>query len=159
MGCSPTAWLKLNDSYQVSTEKPSLLIDTLCEGTPPSRHEQKLLIFLFCLNNFGGSLLDPWFNNSQKFFIGLTGSWVSGYSLLQLVNAHEEENMKDGSTVKTTTGCSSRGPGFCTQNSWGTQQPSVAPVVGALLPSSGICQHPHSCAQTHSQTHEWRNKI
>lgn len=48
-----------------------------------------------------------------------------------------ERGLRDGSTVKST-GDSSRGPGFNPQHPHGGSQPSLAPILGNTMPSSGF---------------------
>jgi hypothetical protein len=60
-------------------------------------------------------------------------------------------NQKDGSAVMNTV-CSCRGPQFNSQNPDDSSQVFVTPVLGDLMPSSGLCGLLHACGtQTYMQ--------
>ena len=75
-----------------------------------------------------------------------------GFSLFSLLPSHKNKGFqnlrlgwRDGSVV-TSTGCSSRGPGFSSQQPHGSSQPPVTPVPRDLMPSSGLCRYcTHVC--------------
>lgn len=56
-----------------------------------------------------------------------------------------------------STGCSSKGCEFDSQNTWGDSQSSVTPVTGDQMPPSG--SHRHQAQEQAKHSYTYNNKI
>jgi hypothetical protein len=73
-------------------------------------------------------------------------------------NKKDEKGWRDGSVVKST-GCFSRRPGFSSQLPHSCSQPSITPISGDLMASSGLHRHTW-CIYIHENKHSYTsNKV